>query len=81
MSNSTYPADFLYENLTISTNVIEDAEILRVHLRKGQLIKKSDILVDQIRAIDNRRLLKHIGHLNSPQIDTLKQNINIILDL
>ncbi|MGQ0827275.1 MAG: type II toxin-antitoxin system PemK/MazF family toxin [Bacteroidota bacterium] len=65
----------------ISTNVIEDAEILRVHLRKGQLIKKSDVLVDQIRAIDNRRFLKNIGHLNSQQIDKLKQNIRIILDL
>jgi len=65
----------------LTTNVEAKAEFLRIHLRKGQLSKKSDILVDQIRSIDNRRLLKRIGQLNPQQKERLKQNIRIILDL
>ena len=65
----------------ITTNVIENAEILRVHLKKGQVEKQSDILVDQIRAIDNKRLLKRIGKLTQIQIEQLKTNILIVLDL
>lgn len=65
----------------ISTNVIKEAEILRVHLRKGQLDKISDILVDQIRAIDNIRLLKRLGQLTKEQKNQLKANLRIVLDI
>lgn len=65
----------------ISTNVIEDAEILRVHLRKDQLNQKSDVLVDQVRAIDNKRFLKRISKLNAQQVEKLKENLKIVMDL
>jgi mRNA interferase MazF len=65
----------------ITTNVQPEAEILRVHLRKTKLDKLSDILVDQIRAIDNKRLIKRIGKLTEEQTVLLKTNIGIILDL
>jgi len=65
----------------ITSNVKTEIEILRVHLKKSQLDKASDILIDQIRAIDNKRLLQKIGRLSQDQIQTLKQNIAIVLDL
>ncbi|MFZ1676977.1 MAG: type II toxin-antitoxin system PemK/MazF family toxin [Saprospiraceae bacterium] len=65
----------------LTTNIQEDVEFLRIHLKEGQGIKKSDILVDQMRSIDNRRLLNRIGQLNPQQKDRLKQSIRIILDL
>lgn len=65
----------------ITTNVQTDINLLRVHLKKGQLDKLSDVLVDQIRAIDNKRLIKKVGHLNKDQIQKLKANIRIVLDL
>ena len=65
----------------ITTNVKADIELLRVHLKKDQLTKLSDILVDQIRAIDNTRLIKKLGKLNKDQIVTIKKNIKIVLDL
>jgi mRNA interferase MazF len=67
----------------ITTNVEKEADILRVHLKKGManLNENCDIMVDQIRAIDNKRLLKKIGDLPSELIDKVKENINIILDL
>lgn len=65
----------------ITTNVKKEIELLRVHLNKGQLNVESDVLVDQIRAIDNRRLIKKLSTLNKEQVIRLKENIKIVLDL
>jgi mRNA interferase MazF len=65
----------------ITTNVKKEIELLRVHLRKGQLDKLSDILVDQVRAIDNKRLVKKLGQLTKEQKNSLKANLRIVLDI
>jgi len=67
----------------ISTNVENESEILRVHLKKGManLHEDCDILIDQIRAIDNKRLVKRVGNLPAKLIDQVRENIQIILDL
>ncbi len=65
----------------ITTNVKPEVEILRVHLKKLQLPKLSDILVDQPRAIDNKRFIKRMGRLTNEQVIQLKENLKIILDL
>ncbi len=65
----------------ITTNVQPDSEILRVHLKKTQLEKLSDILVDQPRAIDNKRFIQRLGTLTPEQIQVLKKNLKIVLDL
>lgn len=76
--NDTYLSTII---CPVTSNVQPEMELLRVHLRKNQLDKPSDILVDQIRAIDNKRLLQKIGRLSPVQIETLKQNISIVFDL
>ncbi|MBP7509739.1 MAG: type II toxin-antitoxin system PemK/MazF family toxin [Prolixibacteraceae bacterium] len=67
----------------ITTNVEKDADILRVHLSIGManLNENCDIMIDQIRAIDNTRLIKKIGDLPSELIDKVKENIMITLDV
>jgi mRNA interferase MazF len=67
----------------ITTNVEKNADILRVHLKKGManLNENCDIMIDQIRTIDNARLIKKIGDLPSSLIDKVKENIMITLDL
>jgi mRNA interferase MazF len=65
----------------ITTNVQKDIDILRVHLKKNQLDKLSDILVDQIRAIDNKRLISRLGELTKEQREKLKENLRIVLDI
>jgi mRNA interferase MazF len=67
----------------ITTNVEKEAEILRVHLKKGlaNLHEDCDIMIDQLRAIDNKRLIKKVGDLPTDLIDKVKENIAIILDL
>jgi mRNA interferase MazF len=43
----------------LTTNVIKNTEPLRIHVPASSGIKKSsDLLIDQIRAIDNRRFIK-----------------------
>lgn len=67
----------------ITTKVEKNAEILRVHLKKGManLNENCDIMIDQIRAMDNVRLIKKIGDLPLSLIDKVKENILITLDL
>ena len=67
----------------ITTNVNKDSEILRVHLKKGMgnLHQNCDIMIDQIRAIDNKRLTKKVGNLPTNLIKIVKENIKIIMDL
>ena len=67
----------------ITTNVEKESEILRVHIKKGtaNLKIESDIMIDQIRAIDNRRLLNKIGELPKDLQLKVKENIRIIIDL
>ncbi|OQA96252.1 MAG: mRNA interferase EndoA [Bacteroidetes bacterium ADurb.Bin217] len=67
----------------ITTKVENNADILRVHLKKGManLHENCDILIDQIRAIDNKRLIKKVGELPVEIIDKVKENIIIILDI
>lgn len=67
----------------ITTNVKKDSEILRVHLKKGttKLYQECDIMIDQIRAIDNKRLTKRIGILPDELMEQVKENIQIVLNL
>ena len=65
----------------ITTNVLPELELLRVHLNPGQLDKLSDILVDQVRAIDNKRLIKKLGRLTKEQQQKLRKNLMIVFDL
>ena len=67
----------------ITTKIEKEADILRVHLREGManLLENCDIMIDQIRAIDNTRLIKKIGDIPADLKDIIKENIRITLDL
>lgn len=67
----------------ITTKVQKESEILRVHLKKGiaKVNEDCDIMIDQIRAINNKRLIKKIGELPFDISEKVKENIMIILNL
>jgi mRNA interferase MazF len=67
----------------ITTNIKSEAEILRVHIEKNvaNVQEKSDVMIDQIRAIDNKRLIKKIGKLPQNLVEKVKENIKIVLDV
>jgi mRNA interferase MazF len=55
---------------------------LRVALPEGTsgLKQASDILVDQIKAVDNRRLRRKLGPLPDPYLAELRRKVLLILD-
>ena len=67
----------------LTTNVQKDSEILRINLKKGtsNIQQTCDIMIDQVRAIDNNRLVKRIGKLPDELIVLVKENLQIIMDL
>ncbi len=67
----------------LTANVQKKSEILRVHIRKSiaNLNEDCDIMIDQLRAIDNKRLIKKIGELPVGITRKIEENIAIILDL
>ena len=67
----------------ITSQINKKSDILRIHLNKGDanLNKDSDVMIDQIRAIDNKRLVKRIGTLSEKLTEKVKENIKIVLDL
>jgi len=67
----------------LTSKVSKNSEILRVHLKSGManLRQECDILMDQLRAIDNRRLVKRIGTLPDASIEKIRKNLKIVLDL
>ena len=67
----------------ITTNVKKESDILRVHLKKGEanLLQNCDVMIDQFRAIDNKRLVKKVGDLPKNLIELVKENLMIIIDL
>lgn len=67
----------------ITTNIRNGVSILRVDLKKGEggMKKASSIMIDQIRAIDNKRFVKKTGMLPKKLQDQVVKNIAIILDI
>ena len=67
----------------ITTNVKPDSEILRVHLKKSKfgLKEDCDIMIDQVRAVDNKRLVKKIGEVDSNVSEKIRENLRVVLDL
>jgi len=67
----------------LTTKTRPGATLLRIHLSSGTagLTQDSDIMVDQLRAIDNRRLVQKIGQLPAPLRRLLDENLKIMLDL
>lgn len=70
LNSSEYPTTIIFP---ISSDLIDDAEPIRMRIKKRENLEKdSDIVVTQIRAIDNSRLVKKIATLSTKEMDKLK---------
>lgn len=76
--NGTHPSTVV---CPVTSQVAREARVLRVHLAKGTsgLREDSELLVDQVRAIDNRRFKKHLGRLTDHQKERLLENLRIVV--
>ena len=78
--NKVHPSTLI---CPLTTNVKPESQILRVNLAKGIASVKEDcaIMIDQLRAIDNKRLINKIGKVPIDISDKVKENLKIILEL
>ena len=70
--------------LPITSQTAKGIEHLRVHLKpsKGNgLEKDSDVLIDQLLALDNKRLIQRLGNVTNSELDLIAANVAIVLDL
>lgn len=76
--NAVHPSTVI---CPVTTDIVREASFLRVHLDapENNLVRPSDILVDQIRAMDNRRFRKQLGILTTGQKALLKRNLRVLL--
>ena len=67
----------------LTTRLVEAAEPLRVRIRaSGALKKDSDALIDQVRAIDNRRLVQGpLSRLQPQQLTAIAHALVEVLEL
>ncbi len=78
MLNQEHPSTII---CPITTRVQPKAKILRVHLKKLEagLMKNSDIIVDQIRAIDNKRFKEHLGEISDRNKRLLLESLRVVV--
>jgi len=76
--NNTHPSTII---CPVTSQITQEANVLRVHLSgKGAGLKvDSDIVVDQIRSIDNRRFLKKVGRLTPSQSEKLLESLRVLI--
>jgi mRNA interferase MazF len=66
--------------IPLTTNLIEDAEPLRIRVKaQEKLARDSDLLIDQIRAIDNRRITS--GPIANLDSEILKRVYQALLEV
>ena len=78
--NKVHPSTLI---CPITPNVLIDSQVLRVHIKKGiaNVLEDCDVMIDQLRAIDNRKLIMKVGNLPRELAQKVKRNVRIVLDL
>jgi len=75
--DAQHPSTYI---IPLTTNLIEDAEPLRIRVAAGgRLPRNSDLLMDQLRAIDNRRLIQ--GPLLRLPAATMRRVVRALMEL
>lgn len=71
LNQSAYPTTIV---IPLTTSLIDDAQPLRMRITKREkLDENSDLLVAQIRAIDNTRLIEKLATLTHKELVLIKQ--------
>jgi mRNA interferase MazF len=67
----------------LTTKLIDDAEPLRIRIPAGQSLRRdSDLLIDQLRAVDNRRIAKGpLLRLDGALMERVETALREVLDL
>lgn len=78
LNYSDYPTTIV---MPMTTSLVNDAEPLRFHVTKREnLISDSDVLVAQIRSIDNDRFIEKIATLSEDELNRIKSFLDEIIE-
>src|SRR5579871_445224 len=78
--DAVHPATLI---IPLTTNLIDEAEPLRIRIKaRSSLLRDSDLLIDQLRAIDNRFLLQGpLARLDQTTMRRVASALREVLDL
>jgi len=77
LTHSDYPTTIV---IPLTTSLIDDAEPLRMRINKrDNLSYDSDVIIAQIRAIDNSRLLEKLSKATQNEMSKIKKLLDEIL--
>ena len=70
LNHSDYPTTIIFP---LSTFLIDDTEPIRMRITKRDALEQdSDVIITQIRAIDNDRFIKKLGDLTQQEVQKIK---------
>jgi len=76
LNHNNYPTTII---LPLSTQLIDDVQPIRMRIPKRKKLEHdSDIIITQIRAIDNSRFVEHLATITEKEFSTLKK---LLLDI
>jgi mRNA interferase MazF len=71
INHSEYPTTII---IPFTTSLIDDAEPIRFRVKKREkLLEDSDIVITQIRSIDNGRFIEKLSTLTDKEMHTVKK--------
>ncbi len=77
LNESDYPTTII---LPLTTSLVDDAEPLRMRITKREkLLKDSDVILAQIRAIDNTRFVEKLGTVSTAEMKKIKELFDEII--
>ena len=77
LNESTYPTTII---IPLTTVLIDDAQPLRMRITKREKLEQnSDLLIAQIRAIDNDRLIEKLATLNDKELASIKKLLDEVV--
>ncbi len=77
LNSGNYPTTII---LLLTTSLIDDAEPLRYRIQKREKLERdSDLLIANIRAIDNARFIEKLASLSSKELYYIKNLLDEVL--
>ena len=79
LNSSDYPTVII---IPLTTQLIDDSFPIRIRVKsKGKLLKDSDLILTQIRAIDKSRFIEFLCRVDDKILLVIDDNLKLIFDM
>jgi len=77
LNHSEYPTTII---VPLATSLIDEAEPIRFRIqRREKLLEDSDVVITQIRSIDNDRFIEKLASLTSEEMKKIKELLDEVI--